>query len=80
MIYQGNHFTTSCKNLENCEETEVMRREVEKRRGLAARPVAALWVVGGGGESWRAAGLRDGSLERPGGAAKRQAGRIASTS
>lgn len=58
-----------------------MRRDVEKRRGLAARPVAALWVVGGGGKSHgRAAGLRNGSLERPGGAAKGQAGRVASTS
>lgn len=45
----------------------MMRREVEKRRGLAARPVAALWVVGGDGKNHgRAAGLRVGSLERPG--------------
>lgn len=78
MIYQVNYFTASCQNLENCGETEVMKREVEKRRGLGARPVIAVWVVGSDGRSdgrshRRVADLRVGSLERLSSAAKRQA-------
>lgn len=54
-----------------------MKREVEKRRELAARPVTALWMVGSdrrsdGRSHRRVADLRVGSLERPGSAAKRQ--------
>lgn len=58
-----------------------MVREVEKRRGRAARPAATLGVAGDDGRNCgRTAGLGVGSFERPVSAAKRQTGRVTNTS